>query len=245
MDVKLNNGDKNDCEKPSLDETNLERTLTAILQVAGSALPPLGAVSGLLLQKLSGRRLDRFKLFIETLDNEIKNLEQLFRDQDSRLNLVEEGLHHALKSYSKERIEYIAAIVANGISGKDKEEAEANRMLRLLSELEDDQVIVLASYLNKNKHNKEFRETHASVLEHKIDYVGGGIERSDAAEMQQAAKQQLVRLKLLKPIFKMPHKSELPEFDTKTGMIKLSHYDITWLGSMLLRYLGLAEPGEL
>ena len=227
------------------EEKASERISADILQVAGSTIPLVGAVSGLFLQEISGRRLKRFKLYIEALNNKYENLEQLCLSQDRRLNLVEEGLHHAVKPYSEERIEHIVSVVANGISGKKKEEAEASRMLRLLSELEDDQVIVLASYLDKNIHNESFYKAHANVLEQKIDYIGGGIKRSDEFVMQKTAKQQLVRLELLQPIFKKLRKGEAPDLDPNTGTMKASGYKLTWLGSMFLHYLGLAEPGEL
>lgn len=230
---------------PVLDETTFEKVSTTILQVVGNTVPLVGAVSGLFLQEISGRRLKRFKLYIEVLNNKYENLEKLCHSHDTKLNLVEEGVYHATRAYSEERIKHIASIIANGISSKEKEETEASRMLKVLAELEDEQIIMLAYYLDKNRDNEEFYNTHANVLEQKIDFIGGGIERSDEATMQETAKQQLVRLGLLRPIFKKPRKGEFPEFDTKTGMIKASGYNLTWLGSMFLRYLGLAEPGEL
>lgn len=118
-------------------------------------------------------------------------------------------------------------------------------MLKVLVELEDDQIIVLTSYLRKNTRNKEFYKKHAEVLETKRNYLGGGTKRADESVMQRTAKQHLVRLELLQPTFKKPTKGEIPEFDLKTGMIKASGYKLTWLGSMLLRYLGIAKLGEL
>ncbi len=230
---------------PVLDETTFETVSATILQVVGNTVPLVGAVSGLFLQEISGRRLKRFKLYIEVLNNKYENLEKLCHSHDTRLNLVEEGVYHATRAYSEERIKHIASIIANGISGKGKEETEASRMLKILAELEDEQIIVLAYYLDKNRDNEEFYNTHANVLEQKIDFIGGGIERSDEATMQETAKLQLVRLGLLQHIFKKPREGEIPDFDPKTGMIKASGYMLTWQGSMFLRYLGLAEPGEL
>ena len=172
-------------------------------------------------------------------------MEQLCHSHDTRLNLVEEGVYHATRAYSAERIKRIASIIANGISGEEKKEAEASRMLKILAELEDEQIIVLAYHLDKNRHDDNFYEAHANALEPKIDHVGCGIKQSDEATMQEMAKQQLVRLGLLQPIFRKPHKGDIPEFDSNTGMIKASGYRLTWLGSMFLRYLDLAEPGAL
>ncbi len=158
---------------------------------------------------------------------------------------MEEGIHHVMRAYSKERVEHIASVVASGIYGKEKKEAEASQMLKILAELEDDQIIILARHLRRNKFDKEFYEKHIKVLETKINYLGGGNKRADDSVMQRTAKQHLVRLELLQPIFKKTRKDEMPEFDPSTGMIKSSGYKLTWFGSMLLRYLGLAKPGEL
>ena len=190
MDTELttNNTENKEQAQSDLDETTFENISSAILQLVsllGNTVPLVGAVSGLFLQEISGRRLKRFKLYIEVLNNKYENLEKLCHSHDTRLNLVEEGVYHAIRAYSEERI----------------------------------------------KHNAE--------------NFGRIRRRSDEATIQETAKQQLIRLGLLRPIFKKPCKGEFPEFDTKTGMIKASGYNLTWIGSMFLRYLGLAEPGEL
>jgi hypothetical protein len=39
-------------------------------------------------------------------------------------------------------------------------------------------------------------------------------------------------------------RGQLPEFDETTGMMKASGHEMTPLGRMLLREIGLAKPGE-
>lgn len=166
---------------PDLGETAGEQVAMITLQIFGSLIPisGLSAISGLLQQKISGRRQKLLEAYAEALCNKVDSLEQLCRSRSTRLNLVEEGFHYAYRGYSPERIEHIASVVANGISGEEKEEAEASRMLKILAELGDDQIIVLAYHLDKNMDNESFYKAHANVLEPKIDYIGGGIKRSD------------------------------------------------------------------
>lgn len=244
MDVDSSNHG-NGREMPDLGETTAENVAASTLLSLSGVLPLVGGLFGLLARRIDGAILERIKSYVELLRSKLEDCEKLCVSNQARLNLVEEGLYHAVRAYSKQRIEHIASIVVNGISGKEKDEAEARRMLKILAELEDDQVIILASYLSKNKHDKEFYKKHANVLETKINYLGGGTTRADESVMQRTAKQHLVRLELLQSIFKKPRKDETPEFDLKTGMIKASGYKLAWLGSMLLRYLGLAEQGEL
>jgi hypothetical protein len=53
-----------------------------------------------------------------------------------------------------------------------------------------------------------------------------------------------VQLGLLRSNFKGVKKEEIPEFDSRTGMVKASGRQITSLGRLLLRQSGLAAPGE-
>ena len=232
-------------EMPRLGETTAEN-VAASTSLSISGVPPLlGGLFGLLARKIDSERLGRIESYAKRLYSMCKDLEKICLSNQAKLNLLEEGANHTTRAYSEERIKHIASIVANGLSGKEKEEAEARRMLKVLAEMEDDQVIVLTSYLRKNKRNKEFYNKHAEVLETKRNYLGGGTTRADESVMQRTAKQHLVRLELLQSTFKKPTEGEIPEFDLKTGMLKASGYQLTWLGSMLLRYLGLAKPGEL
>ena len=65
---------------------------------------------------------------------------------------------------SDERKAYIASIVANGLSGEEKDRLETKRLLSLLREIDDDQVIILTSYLQRHWNDEEFCERHDAVL---------------------------------------------------------------------------------
>jgi hypothetical protein len=66
----------------------------------------------------------------------------------------------------------------------------------------------------------------------------------DEAALHEDARSHLGRLGLLALKFRRPHGKELPEFDDKTGMMKATSVDLTQLGRLLLRQIGLAGPDE-
>ena len=61
------------------------------------------------------------------------------------VNLFEEGAFQSVRALSNERKEYIANAVANGITGEAKDGLESKRLLNLLGELDDAEIIVLSS----------------------------------------------------------------------------------------------------
>jgi hypothetical protein len=74
--------------------------------------------------------------------------------------------------------------------------------------------------------------------------LGSSREDLDKAALFELARLELVRLGLMAPRFKSTKKGELPDFDERTGMIKQQSREITPLGRMLLRHIGLAIGEE-
>ena len=72
MDVDSSTHDEgNGRGLPDLDDTTFEKVSATILQVVGGTVPLVGAVSGLFLQEISSRRLKRFKLYIQKLQDKV------------------------------------------------------------------------------------------------------------------------------------------------------------------------------
>ena len=83
------------------------------------------------------------------------------------------------------------------------------------------------------------------IVSRPIVTYGSEEEDMDTAALYDAAKAQLVRVGLLSPVFQLLKKAELPEFDPKTGTMKSTRDQITPLGRMLLRHVGLAEREDI
>ncbi len=66
------------------------------------------------------------------------------------IDLIEEGFVQASRSLSNERREYIANVVANGISDEEKNYADSKYILKLLGELNDQEVIWLRFFFTSH-----------------------------------------------------------------------------------------------
>ncbi|MCA8969769.1 MAG: hypothetical protein KDC95_08305 [Planctomycetes bacterium] len=90
-----------------------------------------------------GRRRDAYfrsiKRRIESVRGDLKNI-QCRLEPDAFYALLREGYEHTLRAMREERIEWIASVVALGMSGEQAEADEAKFFLQLLDRLNDDQV---------------------------------------------------------------------------------------------------------
>jgi len=222
---------------------------TALLKGAIGSIPIVGSIlSELVGLIIPDQRIDRLEDFVRRLAERLDSLDpealrEQFRNPES-VDLFEEGAVQSVRAVSEERREYIASIVSEGLSGDAKDRIQAKRLLRLLSRIDDDQIIILASYLRQNAHDDEFFERHKAVLHPVSAYLGADQDEIDAEAMFQLARAELVQLGVLRGNFKAIKKGELPEFDNRTGMVKASGWQITSLGRLLLRQIGLAAPDD-
>lgn len=213
---------------------------------AVGAVPFAGSILGEIIGTfLPEQRIQRLETYVRYLSQRIDALgvpNDALKTEEA-IDLFEDGAFQSARALSAERQEQIASLVSSGLLGDHKERIEAKRLLQLLRQIDDDQIVILASYLHKNQ-NDEFRAKHAAVLDPVPAHLGSDQEELDSETGFRLARQQLATLGLLRPRFKAPRKNELPEFDTKTGMIKQAGYELTPLGRMLLTRIGLAEVGE-
>jgi hypothetical protein len=222
---------------------------TALLKGAIGSIPVVGSILGELVGLiLPDQRIDRLEDFVRRLAERLDSLDpealrEQFRDPES-VDLFEEGAVQSVRAVSDERRAYIASVVSEGLSGDAKDRIQAKRLLRLLAQIDDDQIIILASHLRKNSHDDEFFERHQAVLHPVSNHLGADQDEMDAAAMYELARAELVQLGLLRANFKSTKKGENPEFDSRTGMVKASGRQITSLGRLLLRQIGVAGPDD-
>ena len=160
----------------------------------------------------------------------------------TKVDLFERGAEQAARAVSETRIGHIANVVARGLDGDEQAEIECRRVLQILAELDDDQLIMLAARLQKN--SGEYLERHKAVVIGPLVNLGSDEGEWDRAALHEAAASHLVRLNLLKASFPWIREGEIPEFDDTTGKIRSSGDDITQLGRIVLRAVGLAELGD-
>lgn len=183
---------------------------------------------------------DRLRQFVEALEVKIQDLdpeqvEARFQEPEF-IDLLQESLTQAVRAVAQERIEHITEIVHQSLSDKDCSYIHFKKLLYILKELNDLEVLMLCSY--GRRHDNDFREQHGDTTQVVKPAFGCTQEDSDNYLVQAAHRAHLVRLELLSPRFKKPKKGQLPEFDEKTGMMTVKGYNITSLGRLLLRTIG-------
>jgi hypothetical protein len=234
-----NNEDPQKLENQAIDYVTIAaKSVLGAIPIAG---PLIAELAGILIPN---QRIDRIAQYVEILGKKIANLEQgylrakLYDDNFS--DLLEESLRLASHSLSDERREYLANLVASSLSSEDIKHTESRHLLRILAELNDVEVIWLAYYQQINTgNNDEFREKHNEILTPVVATFGSGSNAIDKEAVQNSYKEHLARLGLLKIIYKTDLKTHLPEFDRQTGGLVISRYQITPLGRLLLKEIGI------
>lgn len=198
---------------------------------------------------IPNQRLDRIGRLMQELNARVGGIERerveaRFNDPEF-VDLLEDGMVEASRSLEQTRIEYVAAMLKNSIQDEELKRLRDKRLMALLGELNDLEILLLASYTKAKQEDTEFQERHRTALRPPPPATFGGPKVDwDDTTMYEEQRNHLLRLGLLKIRFKKPKRGELPEFDENTGAIKASGRDITQLGRMLLRRIDVLQPEE-
>ncbi len=220
--------------------------------VTSAAKAVLGVVpfAGSLLAEVAGtiipnQRVDRIAKFAAILDEKLSHLEQEFvrghLTDENFTDLLEEGIRQAARSVTDERRQYIASLISRGVEASHVEFIESKHLLRILGEINDIEIIRLRFYLVPTiGGDREFRDRHKDIVERVPAYIGASREVLDKAALQESYDHHLAELDLLRPRYHTDSRTGLPEFDRMTGAPKVWHHEITPLGRLLLRHIGLS-----
>ena len=224
-------------------------TARALLKGALSAIPILGGVvSEIVGTIIPDQRIERLEDYVRQLGEQLATIDHAEiaarMTNPESVDLFEDGAFASARALSSDKRERIARLVANGISGDDQSRIEAKRLIALIAQLDDDQVIRLTSYLHRNQRDRDFHVTHEAVLAPSRAHLGSSRDELDKAVVRDLGREELLRLGLLRERFKKLKKGELPELDEKTGRMKVQSREISPLGRLLLRRLGLAADDE-
>jgi hypothetical protein len=152
---------------PDLGPTKRDIT-KAVLRGACGIAPFVGqALAEIIDYVIPDQRIERVETYFCCLADRLKKLEEgelslRLRDPE-RIDLLEDGWRQAARALSNERQQQIATLVADSIADEACDYLESKRVLRLLGEVDDPEIIVLAGYLPENQMN-DYRDRHAHVL---------------------------------------------------------------------------------
>lgn len=236
-------------ERPPLGGTARDNAV-AVIKGAVSAIPFAGGILAEIVgMVIPQQRIERLESYVRHLNERLQNIEESdlrrLLSQPEAVDLFEDGAYSSARALSDERREHIARVVADGLKGDDAARLEAKRMLNLLSELGDDQLLILLSHTHTYSRDEAFLEKHAAALSSVYAHLGSSQEELDKDVINRLARDQLTRLGLLRPRFAQPRKGQIPEFDFHTGTVKTQGLEVSPLGRLLLSRIGLLEPGQV
>jgi hypothetical protein len=224
--------------------------------LVATAKSVLGAVpfAGPLLSELVGnlipnQRLDRLTKYVKELEARLSNIGRQKIDNalgnEEGIDLFEEGFVQASRSLTDDRRMYVANVVANGIDDETIEYSESKYILKLLQELNEQEVIWLRFFMVPTiGGDEEFRNKHRNILDPVRAHRGSDERTIEKASLQDSYKEHLERIGLIRPLYRMDRNTGMPEFDKFSGKPSVSYRDLTPIGRMLLKQIGFAEEND-
>lgn len=185
-------------------DTLRDRAARGIGTLSG-AIPIIGPIVQLIISELiPNQRLERIESFLRLLADKVSEAELKSASADpKRLDVLEEGITQATRSLSEERQQYIATLVARGLAGESAESARARHFMRILSQIDDSQIVLLCSYKPEyqrlgNDEVIDFFERHSNVIGPFSREIGGDPEEHARADNKDAMLEHLAAFGLLK-----------------------------------------------
>lgn len=233
-------------EKNNLDIKRNDLIASGLKSTLG-AIPYLGPfISEIVGSVIPNQRIDRIASLLKALEAKIDPEEKAKVDarilEEKSVDLMEDGFLQAARALSEERIDYIASLLKNSLTDEDLEQIAYKKLLSILSELNDAEVLLLKFHTRQTTWGwvEKFRSKHPGVLSDPM-YLRTSQKEVEKHAICEAYTINLSRLGLIKSMFNRPWKDELPELDEQTGMMKSSGYYITDLGRLLLRSIDQDE----
>lgn len=217
--------------------------MAAILRAVVSSAPIVGGLlTEIVTELIPNQRIDRVEKFLLALAEEVRragNERALPVSEGPRLELIEHGLRAASMASSASKIEYLAACTAKGLTREENDAIRAQRILRILSELDPEELVVLLYQTHITiAAARDFREKHPAIFDIPILMYGSDqVARKTNAEYQ-AAERHLISLGLV---------SEEIKFDKTTGAAQVrigrpeKEIQITIVGRLVLYHAGLVS----
>jgi hypothetical protein len=240
----------------SQDDTDNKLAARTPDYVASAAKAALGAVpfAGSLLAEIAGsiipnQRIERVVDFAVQLESRLSEVERgalrAGLADENFTDLMEEALRQVARSVSRERRAKIAELILNGLAPGNVSFIESKHLLRILGETNDIEIVRLTSHLFETMGSgAEYWATHREVLEPVAPTMGSSQDKLDKATLQDSYDEHLARLGVLRTRYDVDSRSNQLAVDRVSGQLKVRGYELTSLGRLLLRQLGVQVDEE-
>lgn len=144
-------------------ETNKEDMMALFVKSLFGIVPFGSPIAEVITAVIPHQKLERLVDFVQLLNYKIKSAERKIEEHELKTeeftDLLEDALGQASRALSKERLEYIASLLKNSLTQQELKHIEEKRLLLLLNELNDAEIIWLKSYsLNRAVGSPEYKE---------------------------------------------------------------------------------------
>ena len=202
-----------------------DRVATLVRGIIGVA-PYVGPMlAEAITSVIPNQKLDRIITFIKVLNDQVKYIEEdvlkVKIQTEEFTDLLEDGLNQASRALTDDRKQYIAALLKNSLSKDELSHLGKKKLLSILNELNDVEIILLQYRSLMPWEEDQFWEQHESVV--KAPFTSDESPQEDADAYALFASYE----------FKLKQLGLLNEDDRSSD-----------LGNLLLRYIDLKKEHE-
>lgn len=192
------------------------------------------------------QRMDRLIDFTRALEVKIGSLDQdtvrAKLTDENFTDLLEESARQATQAVTQERRQYLASLMAAGVTTTHISHVESRHILRLLSQINDLEVIWLRFYAYPyHAGDDDFRTKNSAVLAPVRATLASDQKTLDQRALQENYVEHLISLGLLSRPLQMDPKTGQPVFNRSRKEWKTQGPETTPLGLLLLRHIGLID----
>jgi hypothetical protein len=154
---------------PALQESASEVVGSLGGELADLVLPVFGSrLLSALIGEVVPNRMERFARFMTILDRKLRALEDRVPLQQPlsgvKLGLFEDGARLAVRALSDDRLEQLAHLVAEGLTASDIVASDNHRLMGVIEQLSDDEVVYLFSFSQPGQ-QPAWREQHKALID--------------------------------------------------------------------------------
>lgn len=216
----------------------LKKYAGALIKGSIVSVPLVGSLAVELLNvTIPNQRQERIEKLLNIVasrvfDINLEDLEEKFHSS-AFIDIFEDVLFQSVRATSNERLEYLASVIEHGIKDKELDYLQTKRLLSILAEMNDVEVIILQSYELRHKIDNNFKKKHQTIFA--CEYIADSEKSPEIRErnaMLKNYKNNLISLGLIGP----------PRMTVKSH--NESELYTTPLGYMLLKIISVTDSKE-
>ncbi|MGY0555390.1 hypothetical protein ACW17M_19430 [Vreelandella sp. 2A-K22] len=219
---------------------SLGKGATGLIPMVGG---PLAEIIG---NVIPGQRAGRVAKYLRALSARVEQLESTVQETlleyPEKVDLIEEGGYQAARATSSKRIEMIVEAVSRGLTLDDADLVRRKRLLTILGELDEDELVLL------NAHGRAYGHCHddpfSDVKRPHPTHLNSSMEDIEHEHLYESGPKHLLRMGLLRKNYGNVKRGQVPDFDPRAGDFAHS-VEISQLGRMLLKEIGMPTTFDI